>query len=354
MTPNPSPPLRANGDAGGQDISLREVWATLVRSRLLVAGTVVLALAAATSLTWLQDPIYKSQATLRIEENDRGGNVLASISPVAGFSRGKLETEIRVLQSRRIAESVVDSLDLTVRVSEPVAPRDEVLRIHKLGRTGGEGMYELTRRPDGGYDVQARNANPAVRPPRTVSVGAPFTLGTATLSLAPQVARTRPELIRFNINPFRGTVSGLQAGVHVERADPVSHVVVVAYTSRDPQVAADVPNVLAATFLSEKTQGLRAESQSTVRFLREQVASYEEQLKLAEDRLRSFRESQQVVSLPDEASEQVRRLAADQAEHDRLRSEREALAALLAEVTRASVGATQTSPYRRLASFPVF
>lgn len=352
------PRLTTEGDDPGQDISLREVWGTVVRHRILIALTALALVVAAGIYTWMQVPAYQSVVTLRIDESNSTGSVLSSLSPVAGLSRGKIETEMRVLQSRRVTEAVVDSLNLTLRVQEPAGARTLIV-IHDLPRTGGEGHYELARRSDGSYAMTATATAPTVRAPASVAVGQPFTLGTARLSLGPDVARDKPQAIVFNISPFRGTVSGVRSGIAVERADLVSHVVNVTYTSADPRVAADVPNVLAARFLEEKLSGLRSESRSTVQFLREQVSSYNEQLRLAEERVRSYRESQQVVSLTEEASEQVRRLAADQAEYDRLRSERQSLATLLAEVTAAaragvSNGTSGTSPYRRLASFPVF
>ena len=353
MIYNATPP-RPQTDLPARDVSLREIWATLAGNRLLIAAMTVVVAGAATGLAMMEDPVYKSDATLRIEENERGGNVLAALNPAGALARGKIETEMRVLQSRRLAEAVVDSLRLTLRVWEPELPRDSVLRILALPRTGAEGTYELERQADGRYAVTARRTAPGVRHPATVAVGEAFSVGTARLALAPEVARTRPASIRFAIHSFRSTVSGVRGSLDVDRPDPVSRIVVVTYHSTTPQVAADVPNVLSSAFLAWKAEGLQNESQSTVQFLREQVASYADQLQAAEDRLRNYREAQQVVSLTDEASEQVRRLAADQAEYDRLRGERQTLASLLAEVNGTTASDGGTSPYRRLASFPVF
>jgi tyrosine-protein kinase Etk/Wzc len=84
------------------------------------------------------------------------------------------------------------------------------------------------------------------------------------------------------------------------------------------------------------------------------VQSYETELRGAEEQLRTFRERNQVVSLTDEASEQVKRLAELQAQRDALRSERDALAELLAQTNGGAATGSQTAAYRQLSSFPVF
>jgi tyrosine-protein kinase Etk/Wzc len=345
----------------GDEISLQDLWHILLRQRWLILGTFATVLLLTGVYTWRQKPRYEGEATLRIDEQASGSAILGDLAPFAGAGAGggKLETEMLVLRSRQIAAAVADSLALHLRLLEPSRPRSEVLApIHvptDLTIDGQPLAYQLTRAGDGSYAIRAEKGVPAEALPDRVEIGKPFSVGGATLALVPALRQTAPEKIRFEIRPFRETVTALREDLRVSRADPNAHIVAVRYQSTDAQLAAAVPNAASTTFIEHKTQGGKAETRSTIDFLREQVAGYENELRAAEERLRAFREQQQVVSLREQASQQVQRLAELQAQRDGLHAERQALAELLGRV--GSKGASAygtTSPYRQLASFPSF
>ena len=352
-----SPARRAAGYAPAagahNELRLRELWETIRRHRWLALGVAALVTGLVAANTFRQPRIYASASLLRVDEEDRGAQILAEMPVLAGARRGKLETEMVVLRSWRIAERVADSLDLHVQLMEPARPRSEVLRPLHADASAPRGVYTLEHRGGGRYSVSAEGTDPGLRLPGTVQVGAPFRIGAAELLLEPALRASPPEVVRFAVSPFRNAVDGVRAQLDVARPDPDAFVVSVRYASSDPQLAAAVPNVAVATFLQYKSTSSKSEAQSTVTFLREQVRTYEDELRRAENELRGFREANQVVSPTDEASQQVRRLADLQAERDRLRTEREALAGLLGRV-RASQAADGPSPYRQLASFPTF
>lgn len=344
------PPL----DEGTSEIHLRELWFTLVRSRWLVLSTMGIVLAATWAYTSIQKPVYEAGTTLRIDEHDAGQDLLGQAGPIIGAGKGKIETEMLVLRSRHIAETVADSLGLMVAVTEPAGPRSAVLQSASIPRTTQPGTITLTHAGGAAYTVAAAGFPPRTALPARVEPGVPFQVGDVTMTLARQVRAAPPEVIRLAVRPFRAAVADVRGGLNVFRPEPNAQVVGVGFRSTDPELAAAVPNEVTEAFMQFKLLGSKSESRSTVRFLQQQVGSYEGELQTAEERLRSFREAQQVVSLSDEASQQVQRLAQLQAQHDELRSEREALGKLLARVNEAPRGPQATSPYRQLASFPVF
>jgi tyrosine-protein kinase Etk/Wzc len=119
-------------------------------------------------------------------------------------------------------------------------------------------------------------------------------------------------------------------------------------------LAQAVPDALARLFLRDRLTNQRTETRSTVEFLRAQIAKLEGQLRAAENRLRSFREQQGVVSIGDQASSEVGRLVDLKARRDALDAERAALARVVAEThaRAASAGAGEPSAYRDLVAFP--
>jgi capsular exopolysaccharide synthesis family protein len=334
-----------------EELTLREALSALRRGRWWILGITAAFVALSLVYSATQRPVYEAAATLRIDENDASKNLLGNLAPLARVP-GKVETEMLVLQSRRIAEAVVDSLGLVVQVASPEVPRSEVFEDVDVPRGAAAGRYELRRVPDGSYALHALGDEPERPLARTVVPGESLEVGGARLRLARGLAGGGVERIRFSVEPHRETVRGLGQRLTVFRPEIGAHVVGIRYTSSDPEIAAAVPNAVVANFLHFKLQGSKTESRSTVDFLRDQVAAYEEELRRAEDDLRAFRERARVVSPRDEAAEQVQRLARLQAERDQLRSERESLGRLLRVVE--SAGGTGTQHYRQLASFPVF
>jgi tyrosine-protein kinase Etk/Wzc len=338
----------------GRKIDLREMGYILLRNAGLIAAVTVLTIGVAALVTYRETPIYRSGVTLRIDDQDAGRQLLGDMAPIVGIGRGKLETEMMVLRSRHIAESVVDSLKLTVALLEPAVPREDVLLPLRAPRDATPGIYELRHKGDGSYDAFRVGDDGESRLAQGVRPGAPVKLGDVEVALAPEVAQSRPKTVRVQVRTFRQTVYSIRTGVNVFRPDANAQVVAIEYRSPDRRLAAAVPDAVSSAFIRYKNQGSKTESRSAVSFLREQVASYEAQLQGAEDQLRGFRERQQVVSLTDEASQQVQRLSQLQAEVEQLRAERETLTRLLAEVAASAPGRTGTAKYRQLASFPVF
>src|SRR3712207_1417727 len=95
-----------SGQTGaGESLHIRDMWYTLLHSRWLVLGIMAAVVGLAALMTWRQSPVYESSATLRIDEQSRGQDVLGDLAPIAGYyGKGKIETEMIVLRSRRIAE----------------------------------------------------------------------------------------------------------------------------------------------------------------------------------------------------------------------------------------------------------
>lgn len=336
------------------DFQLREIWSLLLRSRWLVLGTCAVVVALAAFHTFRQPNVYESVATLRIDPKDAGQGILASVNPI-NIARGKIETEMFVIRSRAIAEDVVDSLHLQLDVVSPKGSRDELIRTVLIPENAAlGGTFDLQRQPNGTYAVEPLAALPDGVTHDSIAIpGIPFRVGSALLELNRGLATAGPKEIRISLRHRQSAAAQLRSALRVSQPDPNAQVVVVNYRSTDPELAAAVPNSVAEAFIRHKSAASKTEARSTIDFLVDQVESYEQELAAAEDQLRSFRESEHVVNLPEEASAQVRRLAELQADHDRLRSEREALSGLLSRVSRNS-GEASAGSYRQLASFPVF
>lgn len=353
-----------NGVPGGHtpsewQLTPARLWQLVLRRRLLVAGIAALVVGLAALYVMRQQPLYRSVASLRVEESRSGRSILAAVAPAGGGGRGTIATDVLELQSYRMAAEVVDSLSLHVRVATPERPRSQVLGQVNAPADAQPGLYLLERRADGSYSVRAepRDGNRTGARheplPARVEIGRLFRIGQVELALAPGLRRDPPEQIRIAVVRFHDAVAEVQAGLDVSQPLPEAQLVMLEYVSTDPRLAADVPNVLADRFIRYKTMLGRAEGRSKAEFLRDQVANYAQELTAAENALREFRERSRVVAPEEQADEEVRRYAELRAQRDQLASERENLARLLA---RADAGASERSgsAYRQLIAFPTF
>lgn len=330
-------------------LNLLDIWHTLRRNRWLVAGITAGMLALGVLFTWWQTPVYASGSTILIEEKKQGISLMSELAPLAGGGGGRgIETDMLVLQSRLIAEAVADSLALHVSLVKPRMPRSELLDVAFAPRSQVNRTYTLVRQGDGSYRAEIRGGAPV-----TARVGQPVKLGETTILLKPAVNRHAPEEIVVHVGRFRDAVGQLRRTIAVGRNSREVMVVNVGYEHTDPQLAAAVPNATAVNFIRHKSGTESQESRDMVEFLRTQVSGYEEQLRTAEAELRDFREAARVVAPKDEATEQVKQLALRTADRDAKRAQRDALAGLLQRASTAPAEGGR-SPYRQLASFPVF
>ncbi|HEX2092212.1 MAG TPA: polysaccharide biosynthesis tyrosine autokinase [Longimicrobiaceae bacterium] len=343
MTVEPQLALPA---VASEQVGPGEVWRVLGRNRWLILVCSLLGLAVGIFLARRVEPVYEASAKILVEA--RRIPVTAVETPGSVPDENRIGTEIEVLQSSALVEQVVDSLQLQLEVTEPRSLRRSELfsRIEVSPRAAAAG-YRFVQGAGGRFKVVELTSGMAMG---TAAPGEPIRLRAATLVLAPGAARH--ESFEVAIDTREGAV--LRVGDAIEVVQPAreADVIRVSYRGTDPEVVRDIPNVLTARFVALRKDLRTMEARKTAEFLRRQLDTLRLQLTEAEDRLQSFREQEQVVDLPVEASTQVTRYAQMEAERGALNAERTALGAMIAEARRASREPGKPSPYRRLVAFP--
>lgn len=346
--------------AHGQDVvSVAAIARALYRSRWLIAGFFAAGVVAAVILTMVQSPQYESEATIQIHgESASRASGLAELGPAIGFpgivdDGSGIETDMLVMTSRRIVEHVVDSLSLHVELVDPPMARSDLFSAVRAPKDITPFVLHLQRNGSS-YRVRTESTSTLRPHPDVVEVGKPFVVGGLELTLRDGSDTTDVDRIAIAVRPFRDAVQSVQSELEVARAGRGTQIVTVTYRNRDPILAAAVPNAIMDAFIHHTNETNKAENRSRANFLRQQVAQYEMQLADAEARLREFREQQQIISIEDQAAEQVRRYAQLQSRRDELQEERDALRRLLRRVQAESAGSGGEDTYRQLASFPVF
>ena len=131
-------------------MTLADIIRVLRRQRWWLAAITVSVVVVTLFVTLLQDPIYQAQTTLRIEEQPSGASN-SMLAVLSALNRGaEVETEMEIIQSRRVAEGVVSDAGLQITLRNPDrTPRVELFEQLEVSADAKDAEYTVDRQPDG-------------------------------------------------------------------------------------------------------------------------------------------------------------------------------------------------------------
>jgi len=329
-----------------------------------LAGGTVFSLVAA--WTFLATPRYQSRALLRIDSRAAASPMLDELKALPGIGlmglgSDELETEIGVLKSQRMADAVLDSLALTVRVRQPAGSRAAILRARTMApATAGavvdgsdvDARLRFTRADDGQYRVEITQQEGDLAVPTSWAPGDSTVVGRLQLQLLPALRTAGPATIELDLLPRYKAMELLEKRLDIRMQEGGSRLVSITFEDADREVAAAVVERLVAEYLAYTRQNERADDGVRTGELRREVAAFAKRLADAEERLRAFKEQRRLVIPDEQATAQLKRISLLRTQLDGLEVERTALARLLALVTTRSANDADPSAYRQLATFP--
>lgn len=138
---------------GLKNNAFSEVLGTVVESRWLIAGVVVLLTLVGTIHALLAQPVYRADALLQVGTRTSGIAALADFSGLSSLFNG-LETraEMKILRSRSVLGRVVDNLDLDI-VASPVHVPIVGAAVARAGNSG-EGVADPWFDMSGWFDLR--------------------------------------------------------------------------------------------------------------------------------------------------------------------------------------------------------
>jgi capsular exopolysaccharide synthesis family protein len=340
----PAVPSRRDEDL----LSIDGISNLIRRQRWLVLASMLVVVGLVGALCVIMTPTYEATAAVRVLSQKMD---VPSLFEQVTNDR-EVATEVSVLQSRRLAEATIDSLGLRAVIKPARVPRSEMFSYFHVDPLADSATYMLTKRDSGGSGYVVTNS--ADKTLGVVQPGGQLNVPGITAVLRPGVAKTGPASIKIELQTREDAYELFDRHRKVERPVRDADVMTVEYRGKDPELTRDVPNVLAALFIIDKTSMQKVQARSTVKILREQLDSLSNELNTSEAALQAFREQHNVVSLPDEAQAEVQHAATIQAERADLDAEKRALTTLMRQVTLEAAHAKpeDPSPYRKLIAFP--
>jgi polysaccharide biosynthesis transport protein len=295
--------------------------------------------------TFLVPPRWEAVAAVRLEDTKVD---LPDLVTRVGQDR-EVSTEQAALESRRLAEATIDSLQLRAITSPVRAPRASLLSAIKVAAADDSGEFTFNlRQSDKSYTVHDETTDKDVG---VVKPGGSIALPGVTVTVAPGVSEDQ---FTLDVIGRDAAAEKFNKALKVDRPDRDANVLTLTYRGTDKALVRDVPNVLAGLFIGDRDTQHKVEAKSTAKVLAQQLDSVSRQLAASETQLENFRTQNGIVSLPDEATSDVNHLAEMQADRNTVGAERDALQSLMADVTAqaARQRPDQPSPYRRLIAFP--
>lgn len=323
---------------------LAQVRDMLARRRWSVVLGFVSVVGIAVFLSSRIPPLYTSTVTILVGIGPRNPD-LPTLDMMNQLSLpSDVDTDMQLLESRRITEPVVDEYDLHVSLERPQGERPaDVLQDFEASRDALPGTYLIAS--GGGGKIEVRRTEPdsligVFAPGQRVSTGG--------------LAFTLPALeedVVIEVDWFDSAVYSVMGRVGVGLIDIDASVIQLTCSAYIPKEAQLTCAGISESYVALRNELQQSDAVQSAEFLRAQSDSVKVQLGKAEEELRSYKERNDVVSPEVQASQEIQQLAKIQSERDQLEAERMALAGFMGEVRRE--GASSAS-YRQLAAFPTF
>lgn len=338
-------PLAAIDRPGRVDpATVAGLWSLIRRHRWTVAIGVIIMVVVVGLFTFLVPPRWEAVAAVRLEETKVD---LPDLVTRVGQDR-EVSTEAAALESRRLAEATIDSLQLRAVTTPVRVPRSSLFSAIAVAPKDDSAEFTFTLKPDKSYSVHNEDTD---KDAGVVKPGGSIALPGVTVTVAPGV---NEDQFTLEVTSRDAAVDKFSKALKVDRPDRDANVLTLTYRGTDKTLVRDIPNVLAGLFIADRDSQHKVEAKSTAKVLAQQLDSVQRQLSASENELEAFRTQNGVVSLPDEATSDVNHLAELQADRNTVGAERDALGSLMADVTAqaARQRPDQPSPYRRLIAFP--
>jgi capsular exopolysaccharide synthesis family protein len=266
-------------------IHLLDYWKVLVKRWWIVVVTLITFVSVSSFLTWRQPPIYR--ASLKLQIDNEQSNFLPFRDSAESFSYVSteefLKTQFEALTSRTLATRVIKAMNLE---SDPrYAPKYTP-----------DAIDRIVRRIRGAITWRFQYRNREKPPEKTKYDGTYSTLADAVLA-------------GITISPIKD-----------------SSVVIISFDARDPVLAADVVNTLAAQYISMNFETKYQSTKVASDFLGKQLVEVKSQVEKSEEELVKFGQTHNIYTLGAKENVIMQKLsdlntALTQAQADRIQKE---------------------------------
>jgi tyrosine-protein kinase Etk/Wzc len=321
QTPGPRPEALGLPD----EVSLLASYLNILwEGRWLIAGALAAATLGLVAYLVIATPIYESDVLLQIEQHRQGSAQALSDLPTAlAGPQSQADTEIEVLQSRKLLGGVVDALNLDVSATPVYFPVIGKAWARMNGGTGpaaapwglsgfawgGEAVHvsrfdvppelenstvfvRLVAGSGGKFEVrnEARKSNAAGEVGQPLNWGMAIPGGEGRATIFVQELRARPGT-EFSIEkvPRPESIERLLEALRFAEKGRKTGVIRVSMQGPDPALLVTTLDTLAQTYIRHSVERRSDEAQRTLEFLETQIPALRGELRAAEAALEQYK-----------------------------------------------------------------
>jgi len=254
----------SNSPGSEGDIDVHYVIRVLLKHYRTVAITAIVFMLLALIASLLMKPVYRSQATIEIQEQTPDIETLQQLQSRNPDPNNavltEIETQIGVLKSEGLARQVIDQVILP----EVKKPGFSVTSI--LGN-GWKAFTQWWTRSDAGSSVDARNS----------------VVPTDSLKANPATMETAFPISQMDIKAYERLINSFESSLTVTRVGS-SRLVTVSYESGDPYLSARVVNTLVSDYLQLHEKS----TEKLTKLLAKQVQEARDELESSEQKMTEY------------------------------------------------------------------
>lgn len=264
-------------DAGG-GMDVRRLLESLWRWKWLIAGCTILGIAGGLIAAQFVQPMYRTNATVWLEQDQKGQGPLRAQDPLAG------EGWSSVFKSNAVVDPVVRRRQMYLNPGAVHGMDQSAFAAFSISESAIGGRYTLAVQPDGSYELTIADTTAVERGEIGGPIGASF-----GLEWNPPAEAFGPNAsVSFGVQTMRQAVMNLRSALSVRYVDDAG-IFFASLTWPDPEEAATLLNALQDQFIETATDLKTAQLRETVSILETQTDSAYQRLASAESAYQNFR-----------------------------------------------------------------
>ena len=263
---------------GGDDVlDLRDLWRLVVKHKWMLVSVAIVGLLAALLLSFVRTPQYLATTTLQVDK--RAARVVKFGQDEQGGlqdadERTRMGTQLELLQSRVLAERVIDELGLDRQGLLQAVP-------HKLAKESDSRNADSADKDDTGWMAMVENIVSRIK--------------SSYSKLSVPAANSVEQLNRSEV------VEAFQRSVKVQQLRN-SSVLKVDVENPSPQLASRIANSVAQSFIALNLERRMESSSYAKNFLETQLGLTKARLEESERKLQDFARSRNILTLDEKTN----------------------------------------------------
>lgn len=312
---------------------LSDYWRVVTQRLWLVALIFAVTTASAIWAISRQTTLWQSRLSLQVTDPLSRARSLTGPMRVSGLSIyvDPIESQIQLLLSRRIAESVATQTGMRLRPRDRSTPRSDLFTDAHVADDAVSGWYQLRYARDGFSAVLIHeNTGDTLA---VADAGSVLDAGTIRFEL-----REAPKEGRTYLLEVTATLAEVASEVRLGAiARESTDLIDVTLTHQDPLLTPAMLNAAASGLSSYGAELVRGQARNDLAFAESQLDSAQSQLRNSFEAIQRFKETEAFTNLSAEEQQLVRRREAALKELDELNEQERTLRTLVMEMEETGV-----------------